>query len=201
MSQANVEHTDRRVQRTRQLLRDALLTLIVERGYDELAVRDITDRANLGRATFYVHYGSKDELLTDSLESLFDELAEQIGKIPAAIEPGVDGFPVQVVFEHAAQNRDLYRLILNGKGSRQPEQRLRAIIFGVVGQRFELLFADRTPPLPVEVMANHVAGSLVALLGWWLESGTAFSADDMAQAFNGLIWHGLLSQLRGNIKS
>ena len=54
---------DRRVQRTRQLLSSALLKLIEERGYDSLTVNDITEQANVGRATFYLHYQDKEQLL------------------------------------------------------------------------------------------------------------------------------------------
>jgi len=54
---------DRRVIRTRKLLQDALLQLILEQGYDSIRVQDITDKANLGRATFYVHYADKAALL------------------------------------------------------------------------------------------------------------------------------------------
>ena len=59
------ENADRRVQRTRKLLRSALVQLIMERGYDVLTIQDITDKANLGRTTFYLHYQSKDEVLLD----------------------------------------------------------------------------------------------------------------------------------------
>ena len=44
--------TDRRILRTRQLLRDSLIALILEKGYDAVTVQDITDRANLGRIGF-----------------------------------------------------------------------------------------------------------------------------------------------------
>lgn len=62
------EKEDRRVVRTRQLLRDALVSLILERGYDEVTVQDVLDRANLGRSTFYAHYRNKDDLLFSGFE-------------------------------------------------------------------------------------------------------------------------------------
>jgi AcrR family transcriptional regulator len=61
---------DRRIQRTRQLLRNALFALIIERGYESIAIQDITERANLGRATFYLHYQDKEELLKASVKAL-----------------------------------------------------------------------------------------------------------------------------------
>ncbi len=67
---------DRRVQRTRQLLRDALMALIVEKGYDAISVQDITDHANVARPTFYLHYKDKEELLLSSVQEIYDDLAQ-----------------------------------------------------------------------------------------------------------------------------
>ena len=65
--------TDRRVQRTRELLQKALIELISERGYDAITIQDIVDRANVGRTTFYLHYSSKDELLISCHEAMVSE--------------------------------------------------------------------------------------------------------------------------------
>ena len=62
--------TDRRVQRTRELLQKALIELISERGYDAITIQDIVDRANVGRTTFYLHYNSKDELFMSCHEAI-----------------------------------------------------------------------------------------------------------------------------------
>lgn len=55
--------TDRRVRRTRGLLHQALIELMLERDYTRISVRDILDRADVGRSTFYAHYRDKDDLL------------------------------------------------------------------------------------------------------------------------------------------
>src|SRR5438067_9876044 len=68
---------DRRVQRTRQLLQDALISMMIEKGYAATTVQDIIDRANVGRATFYAHFADKDTLLHSRLEDLRSMLAQQ----------------------------------------------------------------------------------------------------------------------------
>ena len=73
---------DRRVQRTRQALRNALLELIKEKGYDSISVEEITQRANLGRATFYLHYKDKEDLLVDEFNEIVNERARTISDIP-----------------------------------------------------------------------------------------------------------------------
>jgi AcrR family transcriptional regulator len=61
---------DRRVQRTNQLLRAALVSLIQEKGYENITVQNIIDRANVGRATFYAHFENKEDLLVSGFEDL-----------------------------------------------------------------------------------------------------------------------------------
>ena len=60
---------DRRVRKTRQLLREALMELTLERGYDHVTIQDILDRADVGRSTFYAHYHDKDDLLVSEFET------------------------------------------------------------------------------------------------------------------------------------
>ena len=107
---------DRRILRTRSQLSAALLTLMQEKNFDEITIKDITDRADMNRATFYLHYGTKEELLLTSLESRFDKLVQ-------SIEAGLTNTPDspiwsddtydRLVFEHVAENVDLYKVILD----------------------------------------------------------------------------------------
>src|SRR5690554_1736020 len=76
------EKVDRRVRRTRRQLCEAMLALLVERDYDTITVQEITERADLNRATFYHHFNHKDELLTAALEARFDELVASFGELP-----------------------------------------------------------------------------------------------------------------------
>jgi len=75
--------TDRRVRRTRQLLRDALMELTLERGYDRVTVQDILDKADVGRSTFYAHYRDKDDLLVSEFEALHPSLSVRPGSLDA----------------------------------------------------------------------------------------------------------------------
>src|SRR4051812_37141511 len=95
---------DRRVRRTRRILGDALLELIVEQGYEQTTVQDVLDRADVGRSTFYAHFRDKDALLMAG----FDEMAEQLRTDLAAMTPGTPpepGQPVQALFLHAYRNQ------------------------------------------------------------------------------------------------
>ena len=86
------QRIDRRIQRTRHELREALFALIIERGYEAITVLDITERANLGRTTFYLHYHEKEELLVDSVKELLNELRQ--GVEPEQAETCITTFAV-----------------------------------------------------------------------------------------------------------
>jgi AcrR family transcriptional regulator len=75
------EKIDRRVSRTRNALREALLSLIEEQDYSTITVEEITARANIGRTTFYLHYRDKEDLLLEELADLMQELTQQIARI------------------------------------------------------------------------------------------------------------------------
>jgi len=180
---------DRRIQRTRQLLHDALFALISERGYESLTVQDITERANLGRTTFYLHYQDKDELLAASIQVLMFELQ-------TAVEPCVDGkYPYQKwcirVFEHVAQRPQLYRALLRERGPVDIDDLMRAY-FAELFQRNMLdpLKEKNWPPLKLELLAAHAAGSLFGLIAWWLNHDISPSAEKMGTIYFQLMIQG-----------
>ncbi|MBA3872687.1 MAG: TetR family transcriptional regulator, partial [Anaerolineae bacterium] len=63
MAQKLLQQEDVRIQRTRQLLQQALIDLTVEMGFAPITVRDITQRARVNRSTFYRYYLDKYDLL------------------------------------------------------------------------------------------------------------------------------------------
>src|SRR5262245_63624677 len=113
-----VKAVDRRVQRTQQLLRSALMGLIQEKGFEALSVQDIIDRANVGRATFYAHFDSKEDLLASGIEELSASLRErQRQALATATRPDDRLFAFShELFVHANEHRLVFRAMV-GKRS------------------------------------------------------------------------------------
>ncbi|HSB01311.1 MAG TPA: TetR/AcrR family transcriptional regulator, partial [Anaerolineales bacterium] len=120
--------TDRRIQRTRQSLRTALLGLIKEKGYDAISTEEITERANVGRATFYLHYKDKEDLLLEEFSEMAKEKAQVLSEIPFSAwlaseeEAGASAEkrpapPLLIVFEHIHENSELYYILLKSERS------------------------------------------------------------------------------------
>jgi AcrR family transcriptional regulator len=173
---------DRRIQRTRQVLREALFELIIERGYEKIAIADITERANIGRSTFYLHYQEKEDLLKASLRSLMREL--ELDVEPSAEEICPYSIRCIRIFQHIAQRQGLYQALLLETGSVNIGNVMRTY-FAELFQRSTLDSVERENPssLRNELIAAHAAGSLFGLISWWLRHGISPSAEQMGSVY------------------
>lgn len=196
---------DRRKLRTKKQLQEALFELILERGYDLVTIEDITNRANLGRTTFYLHYKDKEHLLLQSIDSIANDLISQID--PALLSFTKENLeykrqnlviaPVMLVFRHASENANLYKIILRGEGAFKTSNRFRSIIYIAAGQIMSIRIKElgiNQPELPIDVLANFFAGSLLTLVTWWLENDQPYSVEDMANMFKELVMNGFSNQ-------
>ncbi|MCZ4557666.1 MULTISPECIES: TetR/AcrR family transcriptional regulator [Rhodococcus] len=162
---------DRRVRRSRGLLRDALVSLTLERGYSAVTVEDITERADLGRATFYTHFPDKDALLAQVVTGLIDDLQERLRSLTPESSVGFTGRPVLEIFRHAAEERDIYRMILRGEGDGRALRRFvddcSAAAAEMFGARATALGV--TPRMDLTVLSRAWVGEVVGVLQWWLD--------------------------------
>jgi len=104
---ARLNSLTERGKETQRLLGEILLKLITEKGYDKITVKDITDKANIDRTTFYLHFKDKDDLFLKSQQQIIDELIEYGQKIDQPYPRAT------LVFEHMAQHSEAYRVLLN----------------------------------------------------------------------------------------
>lgn len=180
---------DRRVRRTRHRLRDALITLILEKGYEQVTIQQITDTADLSRATFYLHYKTKGELLANSLEEMFDELMASVKDniLRRRVENEENVAPSLPIFIHVQEYADLYRSLLGDQGISSVINRILDYISRIAEEQYRLLVDDvENLQIPIEVAARHLAGGMLSLLTWWLETDMAQSPTQMAQYFHQL---------------
>jgi AcrR family transcriptional regulator len=177
---------DRRVRRTRRLLSDALLALVIEKEYEAITIQEIAERADLNRATFYLHYGSKEELLIESLEAQFDRLVATFAEVSAERPIWEEQSHIALTFAHAAEHSTLYKVILSERGMGYIIHR---IINYLADECTRKLCASLPPQqlagtpatVPVEVVSQHVAGSFYATLAWWLTHDMPYPPEAMAE--------------------
>src|SRR5712691_188833 len=120
--------TDRRVRRTRRLLRDALLALVRERGWDEVSVSDVCERAEVGRSTFYTHFAHKEELLLSG----FDDLREHL-RAETEVAAGASRLAfLRGLIDHVQENRRLFRALVGKRAGQLAQKNFRQFVFSLV---------------------------------------------------------------------
>ena len=187
--------TDRRVLRTRDTLGDALVELIREKPFDEITVQEILDRAGVGRSTFYAHYRDKDDLFLSDVEDFFELFSTALTRGGAGVKRLA---PVAELFSHVSDAREFYvALVASGKVNdvlelgqgffaRSIEERLR--LAGVVAESAQLA-----------AQAHALAGSLFALLNWWLDHGMKAEPKEMDALFHRMAWGGIPMLAEGGL--
>jgi len=172
--------TDRRIERTRRLLRDALVSLLLERDWGDISVRDVCDRADVGRSTFYVHFADKEELLVGGLDDLRDVLRKQ--RRARARDDERLGF-VHGLVVHAHEHQRLFRALLTHRTGHVVQNRFRRMVL-------DLFREDLASSIPSrqwrDAMAHYAGGALLELLSWWLSSGDCSTPDAIEESYRRL---------------
>ncbi len=184
------QNLDRRVRRTRALLRGALRDLVEERDFDSLTIGEITDHAGLNRATFYLHYTDKTELLDD----VFDDMLGEIIPPPPTHRDENTMRPreiVAVVLAHIAQNPGFYRSMLGRTGVPSYMARVQSYI-EQVALGWMVTYSGRTTghPVDLDLAVQFVGSAFVGVISWWLENDMPYAIDDLTDQLMKLAFGG-----------
>lgn len=185
---------DRRVLRTRQLLRAALLALIRERGFENLTEEELADRAKLNRATFYLHYVDKYDLLRQVIGETLNELATI--RPPTSVQnPDVAERLHQFfvsLFTHVVDNAEFYRVTIGAAGIAVAANEVYENTFHI-GIRWLTRSGIKSWRVPPDVMISVLCGAYLGIVRWAVNQPTMPSADMMATRFMALMLPGILS--------
>ena len=207
---------DRRVQKTRKLLQDALIELVAEKGYESVTVREILDKANVGRSTFYAHFQDKDQLLHSILDRL-DELFEQHNK---RLLDATKNFantentdltlslsPTLSIFQFVGQNHRFFKAMLGNRGYGIFAKPVYGYVFAHVHGIFtnpihDDVFAHMHEPfkmlvsrekygsLEAEIAAHYFVSALMGILVWWVGKDMPCTAEEIDRLFRQLAMPG-----------
>jgi AcrR family transcriptional regulator len=183
------EKGDRRVRRTRDRLGDAIMKLVVEKPFEAITVQDVLDRSGVSRTTFYAHFRDTNDLFLSDADEFLESMAMALSRFGCKSDRVA---PVEELFTHIAEVRPFYNaLIASGKVhevwelgqghlARGIEERLAQLTRGR-----EIVRGSRT------AVAHALAGSLVAMLNWWVRCSKAPSPKEMDRLFHQLVWAGV----------
>lgn len=180
---------DWRIQRTQDLLREALFSLIHEKNYESIVVKEILHRANVGRSTFYTHFRGKDELLVSGIHDLLRSSRSTRLPSSATRYDRTIWFSLPI-FEHIGRQRLA--------GEPKIGSRSRAIIHEHLQDVLAELIADdvrntlrggqeKVGQLPPDLIVQYVTSTFILVLRWWAETKSPLSPVEVNDVFRALI--------------
>ena len=185
-----VKAEDRRVRRTRALLQDALIALILEKGYEAVTVQDIIDRANVGRSTFYAHFLDKQQLLLSRVEELHVFLAQQHAQGLMSGERRLS-FSL-AMFQHAQSYRRVYQALVGKQGGTIVLRHIQQMLTSLVRDELARVAPrDAGTTIPREIVVQYIVGAFLALLTWWVDDEQHYTPEQMDAFFTRLTLPGV----------
>ncbi len=164
---------DRRVQRTKKALSEALIQLILTKGYEKVTIQDITENANVGRSTFYIHYESKEQLLMDGPTNLnvklFDGISSQ-GKMD-----------LRPFFEHILENKGLAKSMLSRRRGTVMNDFFRNNLAEKIKQRYSPMYSrTKVEQKRLILLSDASAAAVISVLISWLEDEFSYTPQEMS---------------------
>lgn len=174
---------DRRVKRTRQVLKDAIITLMAEKDFSSITVQDITKVADVNRATFYSHFQDKVDLIKKTIEEILNELEailqENIEKNNRENSDGLRSYNLLVlVFEHLRNHSDFYTVMLSSNRYPKFWKRLYNIFHYATNSNKENGHSD---DIPQDILNGYILGAYFGVMLQWLKRGMPYTPEYMAE--------------------
>lgn len=177
---------DPRVRRTRRMLRDALVSLMLEKDFASISIRDVTERAEVAYITFFRHFESLDQLLMEVLEEGLAELLGHIETLAKQSETSALETEGRLIFEYIEQNADLFRILFKSQSVTRVRKKVVRTIAAIF-QKSCLPLVRSGSPVATAIMSNHIATSLLSLIEWWLDNKMTPPPPQMGKVYKSLI--------------
>ena len=186
--------TDRRVRRTRKLIQEAFVSLILEKRYDKITVQNIIDRADVSRSTFYAHFQDKEDLLASN----FASYAAQWDHLDNTKHTGKKESPHILhsleFFRHANEAHEFHQAMFEGGGAEvMLETGRQHMMVDVQNHLLDLLPKGQDLDIPLPVITNFLAGGLLSVLVWWLKEKRPYPPEEINEMFQQLAMQGVAS--------
>lgn len=182
---------DRRQQKTRNAIFQALTSLLNSRNYSTITVQDIIDTANIGRSTFYAHFDTKDDLLKALCRELFDHIIfTAIDKQDTHGLYACSNAPNSLichVLKHLQENDNNILTLLSCENNDIFLRYFKTGMAELVRIQFLSDSGGRSSTVPQDFLINHISGSFVEMVQWWLETGRKQSPEELDTYFRAVI--------------
>jgi len=176
------QSNDLRARRTRKWLQDALIGLMKEKSFQDIQITELTERAQVSRPTFYLHFRSKEELLLSHVDVIFDEFHTEVSSEIARGNIDRKRFSI-MLFQYWERYAETLRLVIQAENPDILLERLTEYVEVVIKELDAKTHKPANDPRLQELVVGFVAGGAYMLLTEWISNKTPFSAEQMGLLF------------------
>lgn len=185
------ETQDRRIKRTKMLLQNALVDLMLEKAVGKISVKELTQKADVNRSTFYLHYLD----IYDMLEQMENEFVETIqGFFHDFFTPLPTSMPLTLfvnISEWLEQDKEYYVKLLRGSASRYIFEELESRIRDEFLTLLYLIFLDEES-LDLRTRVNFTVSGTVGVLRMWVMEGGNISLVELSETIDDILNNGMI---------
>ena len=198
MRPSEIPVKDRRIQKTLDLLHRALAALIHEKPYDSISVKEILDRANVGRSTFYTHFRDKDELLVKGIHDVLRSVQSEKLRSSAKMSERIISFSLPL-FEHIAHHRRTGDTRMGARGRVLLHDHLRELLAESIADDIRKCLPGQQETagrISMDLLSEYLSSTFILVLNWWVESRSELSPRDINEVFRTLVLPAAASGLK-----
>jgi AcrR family transcriptional regulator len=172
---------DRRQKKTRTAIFEAFIQLLGEMDYARITVGQVIERADVGRATFYAHFETKEFLLKELCRELFDHVFEDHGSALFHCDAPDSAF--LHLFQHIGRNDSNILRLLRGRNNQLFLSYFNENLVGALGARLEFFAHRRDSRLPEDFWLDHICATFTQTVRWWVQGGLAHTPEQITEYF------------------
>ena len=170
---------DRRIRRTKKLLKQALAQLMDEKDFKDITVKDITERADLNRGTFYLHYTDTYDILNKIEDEILKNIQNMINQNIEKTNASDSVIPaLKPIAEYIMENADICRCLINNKASVDFIEKFQNLIYDncsdIIKRRHNVKDSKQN-----EFYLSFITLGIIGMVKKWLETRPMVSAEEI----------------------
>jgi AcrR family transcriptional regulator len=179
-----VQHPDRRVRKTKEVLKSSLLLLMQEKSFNQISITELVNHADCTRGTFYTHYEQKEDLLNEMITEMFEKMTEAYRKPYAGLSvvdfnelPGAS----IVLFDHFIEHQTYYRTMLDPRTNVNFRERLTKHMDQLFRHDFDFIVTELDSHIDTKLFSTYMIHGIIGLILEWIDSGFEQSTAYMGE--------------------
>ncbi len=178
---------DRRQRKTREAIFKAFIELLAQKNVSKITVGEIIERADVGRATFYSHFETKDFLIKELCEELFCHVFDSVSDEECShkhifeCEPPASAF--QHLCQHLKKNDNEILKLLSCPNNEIFLKYFKNGLLKLIDAQFEMFYKGKAREISEEFWLNHVATTFVETVKWWIENKMRQTSEEITRYF------------------